>query len=601
MKTITPNEISQRLAAQAESVCRWLLPNGKQVSGEWCVGSPGGEEGRSCKIRLSGDRAGIWADFAGDAKGDLLDLIREVKQCSMREAIREAKAFVGVKEPEQVVPRKKYRQPIKTPPCPVSGPALSPVVKYLTVDRKLPPEIVERYKVGERVGENDRAVVYAAFSPDGVHVASKYIALTRTPDGKKRIWNDKDCPPALWGWQAISPNSREIIITEGQIDAMTWATFGYPAMSIPNGTGDCEGWIEYEWENLEQFDTIFLNFDMDKPGREAVEKVVLRLGRHRCLDIQLEDHKDANEALQAGRGQDYFASARAAAKPFTPKEMCSPMDFRDKVHEKLFGVEGKREGFWPPILNRKLGFRHGELTIWTGISGHGKSTFLLQLVCEILQAKEKAAIASMEMQGHATVSIMCRQLIRTYGADLEITPKAVDGALDMLTGRCWIFNVEGEVGRGKLCDLMEYSSKRHGVTHFVIDSLMKLDVSSDDYEAQRRALNDLVTFARQNRVHIHLVCHPNKQGDEDSIVGKMKIKGASEIFNQADNIVSIWRNKVKEKKMMDNEPESSWVNMPDASAVVLKDRAEGEEFRINYTFDKIGKLFKRAGVDHGAR
>lgn len=601
MKTITPTELSRRLAPIAESVCRWLLPNGKLVNGEWCVGSPGGEEGRSCKVRVAGERAGVWADFAGDAKGDLLDLIREVKQCSMREAIREAKAFIGVREPEQVVRAKKYRTPTKTPPCPVSGPALSPVVKYLVDERKLSRSIIEKYKVGELQGKTDWAVVYASYSPEGEQIAAKYIALTRSPEGKKKIWNEKDCPPSLWGWQAVSPDARQVVITEGQIDAMTWAMAGYQAMSIPNGTGDCEGWIEYDWENLEQFDTIFLNFDMDKPGREAVERVVQRLGRHRCLDIQLEGHKDANEALQAGKDKSYFDSAHAAAKPFTPKEVCSPMDFRDKVMEKIFGVDGKREGFWPPLLNRKLGFRHGELTIWTGVSGHGKSTYLLQMVCEILQAREKAAIASMEMQGHATVSILCRQLIRTYDSTMEITEKAVDGALDMLTGRCWIFNVEGEICRHKLFDLMEYSAKRHGVTHFVIDSLMKLDVASDDYEAQRKALNDLVNFARSNRIHIHLVCHPNKQGNEDSPIGKMNIKGASEIFNQADNIVVVHRNKTKEKKMMDNEPEASWINMPDASAVVLKDRAEGEEFRVNYSFDKIGKLFKRITIDMTAR
>jgi len=258
MKTITASEIASRLADRAESVCRWLLPNGKLRSGEWCVGSVGGEAGDSCKVRVTGDRAGIWADFAGDARGDLLDLIRETRNCGIGEAIKYAKQFLGIHDPENVVPAKKYRKPLKTPPRPTAGPGNGipedDAIAYLERERRISKAVATRFGVYGAA----RDIVYPSMSPAGELVSVKYIGLDRTPDGKKKIRQEEGCAPCLFGWQAMPADSRYCVITEGQIDAMTWAQIGYNALSVPNGTGDTEKWIDYEWPNLERFDHIYL-------------------------------------------------------------------------------------------------------------------------------------------------------------------------------------------------------------------------------------------------------------------------------------------------------------------------------------------------------
>ena len=82
---VTPKEIAQRLAADAERFARWLFPAGKMESGEWCVGSAQGEAGHSCKVKVGGAKAGIWCDFASESdKGDLLDLICAAKGVQLR-------------------------------------------------------------------------------------------------------------------------------------------------------------------------------------------------------------------------------------------------------------------------------------------------------------------------------------------------------------------------------------------------------------------------------------------------------------------------------------------------------------------------------------
>jgi twinkle protein len=74
MTQITAKYIAGRLAAQAESFVRELLPNGKRDGNEWVVGSLDGEEGKSLKVHLAGDFAGKWKDWSTDDHGDLIDL-----------------------------------------------------------------------------------------------------------------------------------------------------------------------------------------------------------------------------------------------------------------------------------------------------------------------------------------------------------------------------------------------------------------------------------------------------------------------------------------------------------------------------------------------
>lgn len=600
MKTITASEIASRLADRAESVCRWLLPNGKLRSGEWCVGSTGGEAGDSCKVRVTGERAGVWADFAGDAKGDLLDLIRETRSCSIGEAIKHAKNFLGIVDPENVVPAKKYRKPVKTPPraTPSAGRGLpaDEAVAYLESERNIAPGICQRFGVYGVA----RDIVFPSMSPDGELVTVKYIGLDRTPEGKKKIRQEEGCAPSLFGWQAMPPDSRYCIITEGQIDCMTWASFGWNALSVPNGTGDTEKWIEYEWPNLERFDQIFLSFDGDKPGREAVAKVAKRLGVHRCFDVRLEGHKDANEALQAGKTMPYFKQALESAGTFKPPEIVSPKDVQEQVFEELFPDPNAPKAFSPATLGTLIPLDRGELTIWTGINGHGKSTLLFQVGLEAAAAGIPVAVASMEMPARKLLAQAVRLCSDPSWKLDHITRPRAEAVLESLVGRLWIFNVLGTMPRMKLTELMAYSVARFGVKMVIVDSLMKLDVGVDDYDAQRIAVNDLKAFAEEHQVHIHLVCHPRKQKDETVPAGKMDVSGSGDITNGADNVLSVWRNKAKEKARQEGKlSDMEEINTPDAYCYQQKSRWGGDEHTVPLWFTKSRKKFVTRSKVHG--
>lgn len=75
---VDARDLARMLNAQAESLCRQILPDGKREGHEWVARVPWRADGKpgSFSVHLSGAKAGIWADFAdGQAKGDALDLI----------------------------------------------------------------------------------------------------------------------------------------------------------------------------------------------------------------------------------------------------------------------------------------------------------------------------------------------------------------------------------------------------------------------------------------------------------------------------------------------------------------------------------------------
>jgi twinkle protein len=268
-------EIKRALIHRAQDVAEHLLPRGVLDGKEWCVGSITGEPGKSLKVCVRGNKVGDWADFAATGEsGDLIDLWCLVKRLSLRAALADMRAWLGMATPQFDKREKSYRRPDK-PKC--AAPK-STVLDYLTGPRNLSADVLRAY----RVGEDGRTIVFPSLLPDGELAFVKYLSIDRTPEGKKNMRIEPGCEPVLFGWQAIDPEAREATITEGEIDAMSAWDYGWPALSVPfgGGRGAKQAWIEREFDRFAQYETIYLALDMDIEGDAAADDIANRLGRH---------------------------------------------------------------------------------------------------------------------------------------------------------------------------------------------------------------------------------------------------------------------------------------------------------------------------------
>lgn len=564
-------EVASRLTDNIENLCLHLLPNGAKHGAVYEVGSIYGEPGKTLKVNLGGQHRGQWMDWNGqEHKGDPLDLWAQAKGIPLPDALREAKQWLGIHEP--TLPERSWKKPTNDRPAlDIAGTAMN----WLVSKRCLTPAIVNRYKVqGDKTA---RAIVFPCYSPAGALINRSW----RTLDAEKKVWQDKEAAPSLFGWQALTKDdyaTREILICEGQIDAMTWALWGVAALSIPNGSG--KTWLEYEWHNLESFKTIFLSFDEDGPGRRNLEEVCSRLGKHRCRIVRM-PHKDANAALQGGVQASEARGWVETAEYATVAHLVNAAHYTDKTIEAFFPSEEKQghatneTTHTDPALTFR--FRPAELTLWTGVSSHGKSTLLNNLILKLaVKTKKPVLIVSFEMQPAKVI----RRLILSAGMVVSNAADVRD-AVESMKSRLLFCDKEGSIEKAELFELLNYAFARYGISHVAIDSLMRIRGLEENYPAQNEFVTDLATFAHETGVHVHLVAHPRKSPGHNSPEAH-DIKGSGHIRDNADNILVVWRNREKEKMIECKKPGTD--KMPDAVLRVEKDREEGtyREFKLAF-------------------
>lgn len=571
-------EVKRRLASRAQAVAEYLLPNGVKQGNEWRVGSVAGEKGQSLGVHLAGSKAGVWSDFATGEGGDLLDLWMAVRRVSLVQALDEARAWLGIEAPTLHRPaRPNYTRPDK-PQCRVPAEA---VKDYLVEVRNIPSEVLTAYKVGEQ----GNRIVFPFLTPEG---ELALVKVREAVDGAKPKPTAANCEAILFGWQAVPPDARSIVITEGEIDALSMAAYGYPALSVPfgGGGGEKQKWIENEFERMDRFERIYIATDMDEQGEAAADEIANRLGRHRCLRVIL-PKKDANECLVSGIPQEAIAEAIRTAEHLDPDGLRWASHFADGVVALFWPQPGTHLGYTTPYrkLGSKLMFRPAEITIWTGASGAGKSQILNDCIPHWVQEGSRICLSSLEMKPVQTLKRLCKQVI---GTDRPSEP-AIRYALQWLDQGLLLYELTGKQKLEALLEVFDYARAKYGCDQFVIDSLMRLGIASDDYNAQEAVVFQLVDWTIANNVHVHLVAHSRKGEKGGGPQETEDIKGAMEIGANAFNILSVWRNRKHEEALQKAESDEERAALMEKPGVILnvaKQRNGDFEGKVGLWFDQ---------------
>lgn len=589
--------INRMLLDRLPEFCSFLLPNGKLKDNHWVVGSIGGEAGESLKITVSGSSAGRFIDFANDgSKGATpLWLMAKVRNLAFPEAIREACDWLGVKPDDYGVKKhhkKAYSKPDKAPIRPFEP--NTEVSDYLTIERRLNPVVTSNARVCET--EDGEAIVfpYLEFDKESGKfqcVHRKFLKLAR-PDGKKDTWVSKGTKRCLYGKNLIEDNISELVICEGEIDALSWHSWSIPAVSIPNGVSDFD-WVDIDWDWLSRFEKIYVSTDMDDAGVQASQEICKRLGLHRCYVVSL-PKKDANECLVSGVDREAMLKCLSQAKAIEMDEIKRPDDFRKEVTDHYL-TDPSSIGFdtpWYPALPWRV--RKGEFTVLTGFSGSGKTLGINQLLLHLIQQGCRVLDCSLEIRPALTLYYMTRcALAKKFSSKDE-----VESCVSWLNDQMMFLDCIGTVNADRILHAAEYARKRHGIDVLVIDSLFKCGMSGEDYGAARAFADRLTSFANNTGCHVILVAHSRKtqNGNELNPPTKSDVAGSSDITNAAFNVVVFWRNKMKKKKideaMQIDTPEgveqlSFWRDQPDGKIIIDKQRfGEGEECETVVWYDK---------------
>jgi twinkle protein len=256
----------------------------------------------------------------------------------------------------------------------------------------------------------------------------------------------------------------------------------------------------------------------------------------------------------------------------------------DEIYQNYVDPEKTNDAVMPWIKTHSdVKFRLGEVTVYAGSNGGGKSLVTGQIALGLVKQNLKVCIASYEMKPVTTIVRMLRQFA---GENINI-PLTHDkegyirGVLGRFTNfideNLYLYDQQGSTTPQKTIAMARYCAVELGIKHIFIDSLMKCVVAEDSLNEQKSFVDELCALARDHHVHIHLVHHIRKLQSEEIQPSKTDLKGSGSIADQVDNVFLVWRNKKKENARRNNEDYDE--KQPDMFLMCQKQRnGEAEEF-----------------------
>jgi len=471
------------------------------------------------------------------------------------------------------------------------------VLEYLVEKRKLTSEVILKYRLGAvlryfRTREvpsqpsEENCVVFPTIDQDGNLLRLKIRSLV---EKSNQLFLPRGGARALFGMHTVPKNSSVILITEGEFDAMAaHQETGLPCVSLPNGANSLPPEVV---ESLEDFETVYLWLDDDVPGQNAAQKFARKLGLRRCFNIKTrttsggrsgEGPKDANDALIAG--MDLMALVQAATR-VPHEEIITFRDLRDDVLRELENprqVEGIGSECFPGLTQLLKGHRSGELTLFSGRTGIGKTTFLSQLSLDYAAQGVPTLWGSFEINNVRLAKALMTQFFtsRTQRPAVELVPCFDEWAELFEALPIFFLKFSGSVPVDRVLDAMEYANYVQDVSHVLLDNLQFMTSGQgrgmDRFEVMDDAIRRLRSFSTSAGAHVTLVIHPRKEarGEELSL---SSIFGSAKATQEADNVVVLQHG--------EEDP-------PDIRRVeVLKNRFDGHIGKFTVVYDTNRKLY----------
>ena len=269
------------------------------------------------------------------------------------------------------------------------------------------------------------------------------------------------------------------------------------------------------------------------------------------------------------------------------QHLTSLWDKSDEIEEWIENGELQGDKLPWEKTHNVFGFRPGEVTVWCGINGHGKSQLLGQVALWMIR-DTKVCIISLEMPIRSLALRMMRQASGAQFPSREFRHKFYSWT----DNRLWFYDQLDTIESDRILGVTHYVGRELGCKHVMIDSLMKCGIPADGnghLTAQASFVDALTAASKACNTHTHLVHHVRKGETEEKAPGKFDLRGAAQIADMADNIAIIHRNKSKERRIADGEEVED--SEPDCTLTIAKQRHGEWEGRIALWFDAASQQY----------
>lgn len=201
------------------------------------------------------------------------------------------------------------------------------------------------------------------------------------------------------------------------------------------------------------------------------------------------------------------------------------------------GVQWQR---FPELTELLKGHRSGELTVFTGPTGSGKTTFMSEYSLDLCTQGVRTLWGSFEVK-----NVRLAKMMLTQFAEMPII-KHLD-QFDLWADKfedlpLYFMTFHGQESIDNVLNVMSHAVYVHDIKHVIIDNIQfMLGCDNSHYKFDRFWQQDLVLdrfrkFATREDCHVSLVMHPRKEEDMNEL-NMNSIFGGAKSTQEADNVL----------------------------------------------------------------
>jgi twinkle protein len=411
------------------------------------------------------------------------------------------------------------------------------------------------YRVNEERGEQ----IATYYDAEGQPCAQKIRGR-----GKSFRWTGEPSKATLYGQTKWGQGSRRVIVTEGEVDALSVdEALGrkWPVVSVPNGAGGAKDALAKQIEWLDTFDEVVLFFDQDEPGQKAAIECAELFAPGKCKIVSGFAFKDANEALVAGK-VDLIVKAQYNARAYWPDDIVAG-NSEDGWEELIAApTEPDYDYPWSGLQTMTRGIRKGEVVMLTGGTGGGKSQALREITYALLPKlkaqNERVGLICLEENERTTrLGLMSLHLNRPLHLTREgVTNEMMRQAYDEVLSSALIFRHWGGLESTRLFSKIRAMAAAN-CSVIVLDHISIVVSGTNEAETdggERRVIDKLMTRLRSLVEELGIACfvisHLKKPNgtpfEEGAQVSMADLRGSSTLMQIPDIIIAYERNQQHE-------------------------------------------------------